>query len=206
MSPGTISNGIKGASAAILLILGAVFAAEGGYVNDPRDPGGETNHGVTRRVAVENGYTGAMAALPKDRAAEIYISAYIDKPGFRPVIDLDPAVGEELVDSGVNLGPARPSRWFQQALNALNNRGADYPDITVDGRVGAGTLAAFKALRDRRGADLACRLVLRLMDAQQAVEYMRLGGTNGGLEVYSTGWVRTRVRNVDEGKCPKAGA
>lgn len=203
---GTISNGIKGATAAILLILGAIFAAEGGYVNDPRDPGGETNHGITKRVAVANGYDGAMKALPMHRAAEIYISQYIDKPGFRAVIDLDAAVGEELVDSGVNLGPARPSRWFQQSLNALNNRGTDYPDVKVDGRVGVGTAAAFKALQGRRGKTIACRLVLRLMDAQQAVEYMRLGGTNGSLEVYSVGWVRTRVRNVDEAKCLKAAA
>lgn len=206
MSAGTISNGIKGATAAILLILGAIFAAEGGYVNDPRDPGGETNHGVTKRVAVANGYDGPMKALPKDRAAEIYISQYIDRPGFRAVIDLDPAVGEELVDSGVNLGPARPSRWFQQSLNSLNNRGRDYPDVKVDGRVGAGSIAAFKALQGRRGKAIACRLVLRMMDAQQTVEYMRLGGTDGSLEVYSVGWVRTRVRNVDEAKCQRAAA
>ena len=41
---------------------------EGGYVNDPRDPGGETNHGVTKRVAVANGYTGSMKDLPLDTA------------------------------------------------------------------------------------------------------------------------------------------
>ena len=35
------------AGAAIIAIVAGVFAVEGGYVNNPDDPGGETNHGVT---------------------------------------------------------------------------------------------------------------------------------------------------------------
>lgn len=193
----------KALAATIALILAALAVAEGGYVNDPRDPGGETNHGVTKRVAVANGYTGPMRQLPKAAAEDIFVRQYMDAPGFTPVIAIDRAAGEELVDAGVNLGTDRPSRWFQQALNALNNRGADYADVAVDGKVGPGTLAAYRALRSRRGPELACALVLRLMDAQQAAEYMRLGGVNGQLEVYMVGWVRTRVRNIDEARCPR---
>ena len=45
------SNKQASIATAIALILSAVFAVEGGYVDNPKDPGGATNHGVTERVA-----------------------------------------------------------------------------------------------------------------------------------------------------------
>lgn len=36
---------------------------EGGYVNNPNDPGGETMWGVTKAVARQYGYTGSMRQL-----------------------------------------------------------------------------------------------------------------------------------------------
>ena len=44
---------------------------EGGYINHPNDPGGETMWGVTKRVARANGYTGSMRNLPKSTAQVI---------------------------------------------------------------------------------------------------------------------------------------
>ena len=40
--------------AVIATILGVVFTMEGGYVNNPKDPGGETNHGITKAVALSH--------------------------------------------------------------------------------------------------------------------------------------------------------
>lgn len=40
---------------------------EGGYVNNPADPGGETNWGVTVAVARASGYTGAMRDMTRAR-------------------------------------------------------------------------------------------------------------------------------------------
>ena len=37
-------------------IFNRLIGHEGGYVNDPRDPGGETNWGITKRTAQANGY------------------------------------------------------------------------------------------------------------------------------------------------------
>lgn len=189
-----------GAGGAIALILAALFAVEGGYSNNPHDPGGETNHGVTKAVAVANGYTGPMRSLTKDRAAEIATKQYIDAPGFHPIVDIDPAVGGELVDTGFNVGPAREALWFQQSLNHLNNRGADYADLPEDGKIGPGTIAAFKLFRQRRGA-AGCRVMVRMLDAKQAQHYMKLFGKNSGFETFAFGWFNTRIGNIDLARC-----
>lgn len=116
----TISNSTKtkvgySSAGAVAAMIAAVLVVEGGYVNNKHDRGGETNMGITKAVAVQNGYTGSMKELPKEVAEKIYYKSYIVKASFEPLIELDAPVVEELFDTGVNMGPARPSRWFQQA-------------------------------------------------------------------------------------------
>jgi lysozyme family protein len=97
----------------------------------------------------------------------------------------------------VNVGTARSSRWFQTALNSLNRGGKDYPPIYVDGRVGASTIAAYKGLQKVRGKVPACELILKLLDAQQAMHYLNLPHLN----VYTPGWVAHRIGNVPLSRC-----
>lgn len=195
----TISRTQKtiGTSGAVAAIVAAVFALEGGYVNDPRDPGGETNYGITKRVAVAHGFTGSMRDLTQEEATYIYVTDYINKPGYSEVIALSPAVGQKLVDAGVNAGPGRSSRWFQTSLNALNRGGKDYPTIAVDGKVGKSTVNAYRGLQKARGKVGACELTLKLMDAQQASHYLSLPHLN----VYTPGWIAHRVGNVPLSRC-----
>ena len=189
-----IGGGVGGVIAAI---ISAVVYVEGGYVNNPNDPGGETNHGITKAVAVKNGYTGPMKSLPKEMAVEIYYRDYVEKPGYVPFAELSPALTEKLVDAGVNVGPARSSRWLQTSLNALNRGGKDYPPINVDGKVGPATVAAYKGLVKTRGKVGACELVIRLMDAQQANHYMGLDHMSS----FMPGWVLNRIGNVPTHRC-----
>jgi len=49
---------------------------EGGYVNNPKDPGGETNWGITIKTARDNGYTGSMKSMSRLQAKEIYRVAF----------------------------------------------------------------------------------------------------------------------------------
>lgn len=188
---------IGGSGAVVGAIVAAIFAVEGGYVNDPRDPGGETNHGITLATAQAAGYTGKMRDLDVSTATNIYISNYINKPGFGEVITLSPAVGQKLVDAGVNAGPSRSSTWFQQGLNSLNRGGLDYAKITVDGKIGAGTISAYTALVNKRGKIKACEMMIKLVDAQQVSHYTSL--TN--LSQYTPGWIDARIGNVPLGKC-----
>lgn len=135
----------KTLGALVVAVVGGVFAIEGGYVNDPNDAGGATNHGVTEQVARAHAYKGAMASLPKGMAQEIYISTYIEAPRYDDVLLLSPAVGTKLVNAGVNTGTGRASRAFQQSLNDLSRAGRDYTLISVDGSIGGQTLDAYRA-------------------------------------------------------------
>ncbi len=182
--------------AAVLAILAGTLAVEGGYSNNPADPGGETNHGVTVAVARKHGYDGPMRELPKETAQQIYIGSYVEGPGFHRIVAISPAVGEKLVDAGVNAGTGRSARWFQQALNHLSRGGADFPLVAVDGQIGAQTLAAYRALEGKRGRVKACELVIKLLDAQQGTHYMSLDKPD-----FIVGWVDHRLGNVPLERC-----
>lgn len=66
-----------------------ILSREGGYVNDPDDPGGATNHGVTvhtmRRLGIDLNNDGAVGArdvqlLSMERARTIFIDYYFHGP------------------------------------------------------------------------------------------------------------------------------
>ncbi|WAK44937.1 putative lysozyme [Erwinia phage Fifi067] len=188
---------VGGVGTVAAAIIAAVFAVEGGYSNDPQDPGGETNHGITKTVAVQNGYTGDMKVMTQNQAADIYFRDYIQKPGYEPMLTVSPTVSMKLVDAAVNAGPGRSSLWFQTAINAYNNDGKSFPQINVDGKVGAGTINAYKSLQNVRGKVKACELMIKALDAQQASYYMSLTK----LKKYTVGWMDNRIGNVPISKC-----
>lgn len=191
-----------GISAALLLILSAVFANEGGYVDIPNDPGGATNHGITEKVARKHGYTGHMRDLQKHCtfpdevcADKILTRDYVEKPGFMPLVDIDPAVAKEVIDTAVNMGPARPSRWFQKAVNSTC-----LANLTVDGQIGPATVREWKDCRANLGP-LSCVSMLGKLDAYQSAEYDRLVRVNPKLRVFLKGWKAHRIGNVQRSEC-----
>jgi lysozyme family protein len=194
----TMSNKKKASAAAVAAaIIAAAVSLEGGYSNNAKDPGGETNHGITAVVARKSGYEGPMRDLTKEYAQSIYFKDYIEKPGYVPFLTLSHAVSEELVDTAINTGTTRASRWLQISLNAVNRGGKDYPTLEVDGRVGSSTVEAYKSLQRVRGHVQACQLILKLMDAQQANHYINLPHLN----TFTVGWVSNRVGNVPLERC-----
>lgn len=91
----------------------------GGYTNDPKDPGGETKYGITAKVWRKHGYRGAIKDAPRDLAVKIYMEDYVITPKFDKVNELSSLLGSEVVDSGVNLGVTWPARWLIQAMNVM---------------------------------------------------------------------------------------
>lgn len=173
-------------------MIEATIGKEGGYSNHPADRGGPTRWGITQSVARANGYAGDMRDLPRDRAVAIYRDVYAIRPGFAAVAQISEAVGEELFDTGVNMGPSVPRLWFQQALNGLNDGGKLYADIKEDGAIGPGTLAAFRAYRKARGGE-ADRVMLKALNCLQGARYIELARGRAANEAFLFGWLRTRV-------------
>lgn len=174
-------------------IIEAVIAAEGGYVNDPADAGGETNWGVTVSVARANGYIGDMRSMPKDVAKRIYLEQYVVAPGFAALVNVSPEIAEELVDTGVNMGTKVAGRFLQQALNALNDGGSRYSDLAVDGAVGPATAAALRRYIQGRGVP-GVTVMLRALNALQGARYIELSQSRPENERFLYGWLLNRVK------------
>ena len=100
---------------------------EGGYVNHPKDPGGETNLGVTKRVYEKWGGTKDMKDLTFDDVAPIYKKNYWDKCKCD---DLDSGVDWAVFDWAVNSGTGRAAKAIQKICGAGQ-----------DGAIGPKTLA-----------------------------------------------------------------
>jgi lysozyme family protein len=169
-------------------VIDGVLVNEGGYVNDPRDAGGETNFGITIATARQQGYAGAMRDMPRDFAREIYRRQYVIAPGFDKIAAIDAAIGAELVDTGVNMGPAVAATFLQRALNGLNNQGRDFPDIVADGVAGRATRDSLSAFLAKRGPEGQRRL-LALLNALQGARYLSLAEGRAANEAFLYGWL-----------------
>ena len=143
---------------------------EGGYVNNPADPGGETNWGITRAVAVDNGYSGSMKSMPKETAKQIYKKMYWDK---LQCDQLPFIVAFQLFDAGVNHGNTQAVKFLQRSLSVVD-----------DGVIGAKTIAATNSLDDLQ--------IVMLFNAERIEFY-------AALKTFSTfgkGWVRRVASNM----------
>lgn len=111
--------------------LETILHHEGGYVNHPKDPGGETNLGVTKRVYEEFGGTKDMKELTREDVEPIYKKNYWDRvKGDQLPAGLDLCV----FDFGVNAGTGRAAKFLQKIIGT-----------TVDGGIGPNTLKALEA-------------------------------------------------------------
>ena len=152
--------------------LETILHHEGGYVNHPKDPGGETNLGVTKRVYLEHGGTKDMKDLTVEDVAPIYKKGYWDKmKGDELPSGLDLCV----FDFGVNAGPGRAAKYLQTMIGTV-----------ADGGIGPNTLKKLGEYVEEFGVDNAIK---RYQETRQ--KYYE------GLSTFSTfgrGW----TRRVDE--------
>jgi len=105
---------------------------EGGYVNHPSDPGGETKWGITKAVARAHNYHGRMQDLDQETAKAIYKKDYWDAVRAGEVPE---AASYALFDAAVNSGVKQAVKWLQTACGT-----------TPDGIFGPKTLAAVQVV------------------------------------------------------------
>ncbi|WP_413190950.1 glycoside hydrolase family 108 protein [Psychrobacter sp. AT9] len=114
------------------MIFDRLMDHEGGYVNHPNDPGGETMYGVTKRVAQAHGYHGDMRKLPKSLAKQITEKSY-----YKAVKgdELNRLIAWQLTDAAYNHGNRQAVKLLQRAVG-----------VSDDGLIGPRTLAAVAAM------------------------------------------------------------
>ena len=151
-------------------IFARLMKHEGGYVNHPRDPGGETMYGVTKRVAVAHGYNGPMRKLPLATA-----QAIADKSYFKAVSGdkMDRLIAWQLTDAAYNHGPRRAVKFLQAAAG-----------VSQDGIIGPRTMAAVEAM-DKND-------VVLLFNAERLEFYTNLRTWL----TFGKGWARRSAQNL----------
>ena len=117
-----------------------IFKAEGGFADNPADPGGATNYGIT--LATLRAYEGNPNLTAQDvknltpaTATEIYRSNYWNRMQCGSLPD---GLDLEVFDFGVNAGPGEAVKSLQKIVG-----------VTADGSIGPITLAALGQLKPR---------------------------------------------------------
>ena len=161
-----------------------VLHHEGGYVDDPDDPGGETNYGISRliireaklthaQLGLDNLEPGALNGLTVDVARQVYRREFWD--GY-PYGDLrDQRVASKIFDAAVNMGSANAHRCAQKAAVDL---GATIGNI--DGMLGPVTVAGIN--------DCDGDAYLVALSAELRGYYERLLAARPELEKFRLNW------------------
>lgn len=153
--------------------LALVLAHEGGFVDHPKDPGGATNFGVTKRAWED--FTGAPATVEhiRDLTPELVRPIYRKRYwAAAHCEDLQSGLNYCVFDCAVNSGPVRAVKLLQQALG-----------VTSDGVIGKQTMAAIQAVP-------APGLIFDM--CEERLKFLR-GLTT--FETFGKGWTR-RVEEV----------
>ena len=151
-------------------IIEVVLHHEGGYVNDPDDPGGETYFGIAKRSHPDVD----IANLTKDGAKEIYKEHYWDR---NKVEDLPEDLRHIYFDMCVNQGRGRAVKIMQRAANA---KGAD---LVVDGGMGPKTIAAMDGVELQRVRAYRVKYYADLVTRKPDLEKFYFGWFRRALEV-----------------------
>lgn len=146
---------------------------EGGYANDPADPGGETRYGISKRnypdLDIKN--------LTLEQARDIYYRDYWLATGIDQVRHEGLAV--KLFDLAVNLGPQTAVRLLQRAVNDL----ADPTwRLVEDGILGPMTAARINNYNHPEALLMALRI-------HAGKHYIDIAQSKSGLRRYLAGWL-----------------
>lgn len=157
--------------------LEMILHHEGGYVNHPKDPGGETNLGVTKRVYEEwtmsqDLLTKDMKDLTVDDVAPIYRKNYWDR---MKCDDMPAGLDLCVFDFGVNAGTGRSAKFLQTMIGTV-----------ADGGIGPNTLRALALYVESEGLEAT----IKNFQSERQSYYESLST----FETFGRGW----TRRVDE--------
>jgi len=152
--------------------LETILHHEGGYVNHPKDPGGETNLGVTKRVYEDFGGTKDIKDLTREDVEPIYKKNYWDRVKGD---DLPAGLDLCVFDFGVNAGTGRAAKYLQTMIGTV-----------ADGGIGPNTLKKLNDYVEEHGIEDAIKNYQS--DRQKYYESLST------FDTFGKGW----TRRVDE--------
>ena len=154
-----------------------VLQWEGGYVNDPNDPGGETKYGICKRsypnLDIKN--------LTKEQAKEIYRRDFWDKIKGD---DLPPKIAMFLLQCAVNTGVRPASKLLQRAVKTFLKK-----EPVIDGIIGPKTVASTKKVPEDK--------LLVELTVQQCRRYAHICANNPKMLKYLKGWLRRAIYSME---------
>lgn len=169
---------------------------EGGFVDDPADPGSITNHGISLRWALQQAKVEPetvrfldidhdgdvdrrdIAGLTPDDAADILYQCWWRRGWYANLVP--DTIAWKAFDIAVNTGPKRAAIILQTALNKCDHA------IPVDQIVGPKTVLAVAAENAHDGG----QLLLTLMRGLQAAFYQSLIAKEPKLVRFRSGWLK----------------
>lgn len=182
-----------------LVAVQTILKHEGGYVNDPDDPGGATNFGISLRFLLQTGLdiqeiadvdedgdvdVDDIRAMEPRIAKEIYYKAWWKKNDYDKIESLE--VATKIFDMAVNMGSRQGHKLVQRACRACGI------ELAEDGILGPRSMDAINSLTqfgriDRFGGSDA---LIAAMRSEQAGFYRLLIATNPRFKKYERGWLR----------------
>lgn len=143
---------------------------EGGYVNDPDDPGGETKYGVSKRSYPHLN----INKLTLNDVSKIY------RKDFYDVLRCDELptdrVAQEVLEQGVNMGVKTVISFLQIVAKSVGS------PIDVDGKIGPKTLGALKRIPED--------VLLAALKSLAIAHYLELAHERPPMRKYLNGWIR----------------
>tara|TARA_R100000700_G_scaffold10585_1_gene15442 strand:+ start:834 stop:1343 length:510 start_codon:yes stop_codon:yes gene_type:complete len=155
--------------------LELILHHEGGYVNHPKDPGGETNLGVTKRVYEEWGGKKNMKDLTVEDVAPIYKKNYW---GRAKCDQLPSGLDLAVFDWSVNSGVGRAVKKLQKMIGTV-----------ADGGIGPNTLKSLEEYIRHHGLETT---IENYKDIRQ-VFYRSLSTFN----TFGKGWTRRNNETLE---------
>ena len=151
-------------------IIEVVLEHEGGYVNDPEDPGGETKYGVSKRAYPNED----IKNLTEEKAKDIYRRDYWER--YR-CAELPESLRHIYFDMCVNMGAGRATKIMQETANA---KGAN---LKIDGGMGPMTVGAMKSVELERVRAYRVKYYATLIERKPDLAKFYFGWFKRSLEV-----------------------
>ncbi|MDR1044696.1 MAG: hypothetical protein LBP33_06200 [Candidatus Adiutrix sp.] len=173
---------------------------EGGYANNPKDRGGETFRGISRKnwpgwpgwalidQAKAQGARSAKlinAAFAGDEGMAELVADFYRMNFWQPFEKLQASnrVHGKIFDTAVNVGVGAAVKMMQKAVNKMG----PIKKLEVDGKIGPRTIEALDFALEPNGAESR---FLGLFCLQQEAHYRAIVARDSSQEEFMNGWLR----------------